>query len=346
MRGAKPEVAASRRGKPSTKRGSSESRQVDRLQDSKTDALWRDEVLWRVLREGLTGERALARLAELQRGLATRVQLLAVGLSATEIQIRIERGLLHPVHRGVYRVGHTAPLEFAAEMAAVLACGPHTVLSGRSAGYVWGLLPRPRGPVQVSGAARRERPGVRAHRVPVDCSEVTRCRGIPITSVARTVLDVAVELDPLQLETVVAEAERRRLVRRRDLAASAELAVHRRGAARVRELLHRQHDPALTRSDTEKRLLRLVRAAGLPAPDHNVPFGTYELDTVWRGARLVVELDGWEFHRSRADFERDRARDAELQASGFAVLRFTWRQVRYQPELVLARLVRTLALRS
>jgi very-short-patch-repair endonuclease len=298
------------------------------------------------LREGLTGGPAVARLAELQRGLATRAQLLAVGLSATEIQGRIERELLHPVHRGVYRVGHAAPLEFAAEMAAVLACGPRTVLSGRSAGYVWALLPRPRGPVEISGAARRGRPGIRARRVPVGRGEVTRCRGIPITSAARTLLDVAAELDPLRLETAVAEAERRRLVRRRDLAASVELAGRRRGAARLRELLHRDPDPALTRHDTERRFLRLVRAAGLPAPDHNVPFGIYELDTVWRGERLVVELDGYEFHRTRADFERDRARDAELQASGFAVLRFTWRQVRYQPELVLARLVRTLALRS
>jgi very-short-patch-repair endonuclease len=271
---------------------------------------------------------------------------MAVGLTATEIQSRIDRGLLHPVHRGVYRVGHTAPLEFAAELAAVLACGPRTVLSGRSAGYAWAFLPRPRGPVQVSGAVLRARPGIRACRVPVDRSEVARCRGIPITSVARTAVDVAAELDPLQLESLVAEAERRGLVRRRDLAASAESAGRRRGAARLRELLRREHDPALIRSDTEARLLRLVRAAGLPAPDHNVPFGIYELDTVWRGPRVVVELDGYEFHRTRAAFERDRARDAELQASGFAVLRFTWRQVRYQPQLVLARLVRALALRS
>jgi very-short-patch-repair endonuclease len=285
-------------------------------------------------------------LAELQRGLASRAQLLAVGLSGTKIHGRIERGLLHPVHRAVYRVGHTAPLEFAAELAAVLACGPRTVLSGRSAGYVWALLPRPRGPIQVSGVVRRERPGVRARRVPVGRSEVTRCRGIPITSVARTVIDIAAELDPLQLESVVGNAERRRLVRRADLKASADLAGRRRGAARLRELLRRQDNPALTRSDTEKRFLRLVRASGLPAPDHNMPFGIYELDTVWPGARLVVELDGWEAHGTRADFERDRARDAELQASGFAVLRFTWRQVRYEPQLVLARLVRALALRS
>jgi very-short-patch-repair endonuclease len=339
-------VGSSRAGQPSTKLTAREARQVDCLQDSQPAALWEDEVLWRVLREGLTGELVVARLAELQRGLATRAQLLAVGLSETEIHGRIERGLLHSVHRGVYRVGHTAPLEFAAETAAVLACGSRTVLSGRSAGYVWALLPRPHGPVQVSGAVRRKRPGIRARRVPVGRSEVARCRGIPITSVARTVVDLAGELDPPQLESVVAEAERRRLVKLRDLAASADLGSRRRGARKLRELLHRGHDPALTRFDTEKRFLRLVRAARLPAPDHNTPFGAYELDTVWRGARLVVELDGYEFHRTRGDFERDRARDAELQASGFAVLRFTWRQVRYQPELVLARLVRTLALRE
>jgi very-short-patch-repair endonuclease len=298
------------------------------------------------LREAIVAERAVARLAELQCGLASRAQLLAVGLSGTEIQGRIERGLLHRVHRGVYRVGHAAPLELAAELAAVLACGPRVVASGRSAAYVWALLPRPRGPVEVSGAVRRERAGIRARRVAVDPAEVSRCRGIPVTSVARTAVDLAAELDPLRLESVVSDAERRRLVSRAELQAAAERAGRRPGAARARELLRLEHDPALTRSDTEQRFLKLVRAAGLPAPDHNIPLGSYQLDTVWRGAGVVVELDGWAAHGTRADFERDRARDAELQASGFAVLRFTWRQVRYQPELVLARLVRTLALRD
>jgi very-short-patch-repair endonuclease len=159
-------------------------------------------------------------------------------------------------------------------------------------------------------------------------------------------VDLAAEVEPLQLESLVADAERRGLMRRRELAAAAEAGGQRSGGARLRELLRHEHAPSLTRSDTERRFLRLIRAASLPPPDHNVPVGQYELDTLWRDARVVVELDGYEFHSSRAAFDRDRARDAELQASGFVVLRFTWRQVKHRPELVIALLARTLALRS
>jgi very-short-patch-repair endonuclease len=277
---------------------------------------------------------------------ASRTQLLALGFGKHAIQSRLDRGLLHIVHRGVYHVGHTAPMALAREMAAVLACGPRVVASHRSSGYVWALLPQPHGDVHVSGVVRGGRSGIRGHRVQVDGTEVTRCRGIPVTSPARTLVDLAAEVEPLQLESLVADAERRGLVRRRELAAAAEAGGQRSGCARLRERLRQEHASSLTRSDTEKRLLRLIRAASLPRPEHNVPVGPYEVDTLWRDAHVVVELDGYEFHSSRASFERDRARDAELQASGFAVLRFTWRQVKHQPELVIARLAWTLALRS
>jgi very-short-patch-repair endonuclease len=294
----------------------------------------------------LAGDRAVARLAELQHGVVSRAQLLVLGFGKHAIQSRLDRALLHPVHRGVYHVGYIAPTPLASEMAAVLACGRRAVASHRTSGYVWALLPKPRGDVHVSGAVRGHRSGIRAHRVPVDSNEVACCRGIPVTSPARTMVDLAAELEPLQLESLIAEAERRDLLRRRELVATVEASGQRSGCVRLRELLRDEHTPLLTRSDTERRLLRLIRAAGLPRPEHNVPVGPYELDMLWRDARVVVELDGYEFHSSRAAFERDRARDAELQASGFVVLRFTWRQVKDQPELVIARLARTLALRS
>jgi very-short-patch-repair endonuclease len=249
------------------------------------------------------------------------------------------------VHRGVYRVGHTAPLEFAPEMAAVLAAGDRTVVSGRSGGYVYALLPRPSGAIELSGKARCERPGIRVSRVAVDRSESTRCRGIPVTTPARTVVDLAAELEPLQLESVVEEARRRHLIRRHELVAAAGAGGQRSGAVRLRALLGREHEPALSRSDTEKRMLRLVRAADLPHPELNAVIGPYEVDMYWPEAQLAVELDSYTFHGTREAFERDRARDAELQSSGLPVLRFTWRQIRYQPELVLARLARALASR-
>jgi very-short-patch-repair endonuclease len=333
-------------GQPATEGRAQQVRQVDQARTGEGDALWQDDALGRVVRAELAGDHAVARLAQLQHGVASRAQLLALGFGKQAIQSRLDRGLLHMVHRGVYNVGHTAPMPLAREMAAVLACGPRAVAGHRSSGYVWALLPQPRGDVHVSGATRGQRSGIRAHRVPVDRNEVTRCRGIPLTSPARTMVDLAAEVEPLQLESLVADAERRGLMRRRELAAAAEAGGQRSGGARLRELLRHEHAPSLTRSDTERRFLRLIRAASLPPPDHNVPVGQYELDTLWRDARVVVELDGYEFHSSRAAFDRDRARDAELQASGFVVLRFTWRQVKHRPELVIALLARTLALRS
>jgi very-short-patch-repair endonuclease len=258
------------------------------------------------MRGGLGGDVAVARLAELQYGVVSRSQLLALELSPTAIQGRLERGL---------------------------------------AGYVYALLPRPRGRIQLSGHARCERPGMRVRRVAVDRSESRRCRGIPVTTPARTLVDLAGELDPLHLESLVEEAERRNLIRRRQLIAAAEAGGHRSGAARMRGLLRREQEPALTRSDTEKRMLRLVRAAELPQPDLNVLIGPYEVDMYWPEARLAVELDSYTFHGTRQAFEHDRARDAKLQSSGLPVLRFTRRQIRYQPELVLARLAQALASR-
>jgi very-short-patch-repair endonuclease len=97
------------------------------------------------------------------------------------------------------------------------------------------------------------------------------------------------------------------------------------------------------RSAAEERLVGLVRAAGIPRPDHNVRVGPYELDVVWQGARLAVEIDGFAYHSSRAAFERDRRRDAELAAAGWNVIRVTWRQLLDEPEAVVARLAAALA---
>jgi very-short-patch-repair endonuclease len=290
---------------------------------------------------GLKRDAALALFAGRQQGHVTRAQALAAGMGPGAFQGRVDRGYLHRVHRGVYRVGHTAPLEFDREMAAVLACGTRTVASHPSAAYLWALGPRPEGDVHVTGPDRRNRRGVRLHRSPVDPSDVVRRHGVPVTKPARTLVDFAASAAPLLLERAVEDALRRRLVTRREL--ELELARRRPGSGPLGRLLAREEGPALTRSEAERRLVALVRSAGLPAPEHNVPVEGIEVDLLWREQGLVVEVDGFAFHSGRAAFERDRVRDSRLVASGLRVMRVTWRQIVHEPMAVVAGLAQALA---
>jgi very-short-patch-repair endonuclease len=293
------------------------------------------------LKRGLKRDAALALFAERQQGHVTRAQALAAGMGPGAFQGRVDRGYLYRVHRGVYRVGHTAPLEFDREMAAVLACGTRTVVSHSSATYLWALGPRPEGEVHVTGPDRRHRLGVRLHRSPVHPADVVRRQGVPVTRPARTLLDFAAIAAPLLLERAVEDALRRRLVSRPEL--EAQLVNGRPGSGPLRRLLAREEGPALTRSEAERRLLALVRAAGLPAPEHNVLVKGIEVDLLWREQRLVVEVDGFAYHSGRAAFERDRVRDARLVAIGIRVMRVTWRQIVHEPVSVVAALAQALA---
>src|SRR5215207_3349428 len=169
-----------------------------------------------VLEAGFARDQAIARLAALQHGLVTRRQLRAIGLGEGAIATRVARAQLHRVHRGVYRVGHTAPLPLAREMAAVLACGDGAVLShGAAAAAAWRLAPEGGSDVDVtvsSRGGRRHRPGIRTHRSTLAQGEVTRVQRIPVTSAARTLVDLAATAPPLVLERAVEEARRRGLV--------------------------------------------------------------------------------------------------------------------------------------
>jgi very-short-patch-repair endonuclease len=296
-----------------------------------------------VVARGFEKDHATACLADLQHGNVSRAQLLVVGFGSRAIAGRIARGHLHARHRGVYRVGHTAPLPLTREMAAVLACGELAVLSHGSAAAAWGLVPDENGTVHVTvvdGVGHR-RPGIRAHRSTLVREEVAYLQRIPITSPARTLLDLAADVPTAMLERALEDARRRRLVTKRSL--DAAISSGRPGAPTLRALMQSEHGPALTRSAAEERLVDLIRAAALPAPEHNVRIGPYELDVVWREARLVVEIDGFAYHSSRQAFERDRRRDATLAATGWTVIRVTWRQLEEEPAAVIARLAAALA---
>jgi very-short-patch-repair endonuclease len=178
----------------------------------------------------------------------------------------------------------------------------------------------------------------------LDPRDIRKLGGIPITSPARTILDLAAVVRRRELEQALAEAYARRLARRSELASLLARRSSRPGTHALRALLE-DGTPALTRSQAEERLLALIRAAELPQPEVNIRIGRHEVDFVWRDQRLIVEVNGFRFHSSRSAFERDRRRDAELGTLGFRVMRVTWRQIVNEPEALVARLAAALAVR-
>jgi very-short-patch-repair endonuclease len=173
--------------------------------------------------------------------------------------------------------------------------------------------------------------------------EVVRRHGIAVTTAARTLLDVAPQLDRRELARAVEEAQVQALATRTQLEALVARSGGHRGVGALAAAVAACDEPRFTRSRAERRLLELVRRARLPEPAANARVGRLEVDALWPAQRLVVEVDGWRFHSSRAAFERDRERDAELQAAGFRVARVTWRQLVSEPEAVVARLAAALA---
>lgn len=293
----------------------------------------------------------LARLAGRQYGVVTLAQLRALGLGPRGVAHRAARGRLHRLHRGVYAVGHTWLTLEGQSLAALLACGPGAVLSHRSAAAAWGLRRGVPTPIEASTALRgRSAPaGVELHRTrSLPRADVTRARNLPVTTVARTLVDLAGVLTPSALGRAVHEAEFLRLL---DVAAVEEAlgrANGRRGTPALRAALT-EPSPGATRSALEERFLALV-SGRLPAPRCNahlqVAGELMEVDVIWRGARVVVELDGAQAHRTRRAFHRDRARDLALAAEGWVVVRLTWQQVTREPERVIRELQRLLAVRG
>ena len=296
----------------------------------------------------VNSDRRILELAARQHGLVSRRQLLSVGLTPRQIQLRVECGRLPRVRRGIYRA-HVRPDPRERLAAAVLACGPSAVLSHESAAALWTMLPDrlrdPTAEVHVTlsrGRGRRAR-GVRVHRcrsLPAD--ERTRVHQLPVTTAPRTVLDLASSTSGPLLERVVARCEREGWTTAEDIRALLARHPARPGSRRLAELLAREDAPAFTRSEAERALLDLVRRAELARPEVNARLRGWEVDFLWRAQRLVVETDGFAYHGSASAFETDRERDARLVAAGYRVLRVTWRQLTETPEAVLVRIAQAL----
>ena len=293
------------------------------------------------------GDPAVSAIAERQDGAISVEQLRDLGLGEGAIRHRVARARLHRFHHGVYAVGHPRLTPRGRLWAAVLSCGGSgaAVLSHRSAAAVWDLLPSPREVRRHDTPRRplhadRPRPPTRTLRP----DDTTHDDGLPITTVARTLIDLATTLSPQRLERIVHQAEHLRLLDTNSLNEQFARA-HGRRTKSLRQALQTLaiHDPDITRSKLEERFLALIFDAGLPRPQTNAMVGPHEVDFLWPEHRLIVETDGAATHLTPQAFEDDRRRGAQLTALGYRVVRFTWRQVVEQPRATIATLAVLLA---
>jgi len=289
-------------------------------------------------------DRAIGSIAEAQHGVVTRAQLSELGLGTGAIKHRVKRGLLRPVHRGVYTIGHRLLTQHGRWMAAVLACGPEAVLSHRAAAALWRIRRGTAIEVTVPGA-KSARQGIRLHRAGLPADERTTHHGIPTTTVPRTLLDLSAVVQRDELRSALRQAEQLRLTDPLTLAELVRRHPHRPGIASARWVLEQLHlGLGLVRSELEERFLAFLIDACLPLPTTNVTIEGIEVDCVWRDQRLIVELDGRAVHDVTDAFEADRARDRRLEAAGWRVVRITWRQLHDTPGEVEADLRRLLGL--
>lgn len=271
-------------------------------------------------------DEGLAALAGRQHGVVSKAQLAELGLTRDAVRRRIDKKRLQSLYKGVFAVGHVALTVDSRRLAAVMAYGPGALLSHRAAGSAQGLLPSsPQLEVTVPHA-RRPKPGIVLHRSrlihPEDHATV---RGIPVTSVARTLVDLADVLTQERLAKAVHEAEVQRAFDLTAIERVLDRLPGRTGRHRLqRVLIAYEHDPHFTRSRGERRFLALCKRHGLPPPQTNLWIAGYEVDAYWPDVRVAIEIDGAEVHDTRKAFHEDRARDRRLAAEGIHVVRITW----------------------
>jgi len=266
----------------------------------------------------------------------TTSQLAALGYTRSSAAKAANVGRLERLHRRVYAVGHEA-LTWEGWCVAAVAANAPCVASHWSAAWVWGLTrSRPSGKFHVTATTRRHRRAdFHVHYAALAEEDMTECDRIPVTSLARTVLDLAA-LDPGRTEKDLRRCEDLGLLDRRELdALLARTAGHQGHTTLARAVELYQPDPSVTRSGLERRFRELVRRAGLPGPAMNYVVAGYELDCWWEEARLAVELDTFGTHGSRLSFEEDRKRQRVLGLLGITVERVTDRQLAREPEEVL-----------
>ncbi len=277
----------------------------------------------------------MGRIAARQQSLVTVEQLAACGIRRNAVSRRVSNGFLYRQFRGVYSVGQPRLTRDGRFMAAVLASGPSAALSHLDAAALWGLCKRAPGArvhVTTPVRSRKAQRGIRLHRVrQLSEDDVTVKNRIPVTTVARTLVDLTDTFGRERLTRIIREAEFQGVL---DLAALDRAIERAKGRHRLSTLIAavETHRPgAIVRSELEHAFLELCQIESIPEPETNVPMivggRSRKLDCLWREKRVVVELDGRAAHDNPAAFEDDRARDAALTAAGYRPLRYTWRRV-------------------
>jgi hypothetical protein len=283
--------------------------------------------------------RRVAGLAARQHGNVTLAQMQAIGLSPGEIRERYEQGWLVRRHTGVYAVGHVPRTRESRWLAAVLALGEGAVLSHVAAGAHWSLL---HGAaitelIVPTTAGHPKRDGIVVHRQRLPASHVTVHRGIPVTTPIRTILDLAAVLSLSALAKAFEQAQVILRVPPAPLAAEVIARPRQRGNAKLRRILVGAVDPAAVRSVLELRFLRMCASYGIPRPQVNERIGAWTPDFLWPDRGLVVETDGYDFHRTAAARRRDAIKDEFLRSVGLEVIRLTWADVTERPSETAAR---------
>jgi hypothetical protein len=283
----------------------------------------------------------VARLAARQHGVVSRPQLIALGASDAAIAWGVRSSSLHRVHQGVYAVGYEAGTIESRWMAAVLACGPDAALSHLDAAALWkindALGPR----VHVLTRRNQRCEGLWVHRArrrhPDD---LTTHQGIPVTTVARTLVDLTELVGHDRILRAMREAEYLGLLDHDLLNAAVDRARGRRNVRALRSALAAHRPGQIVRGELEHRFLELIRGAGIREPETNAKIKTarrtYTVDCLWRAEGVAVELDGRAAHIRATAFERDRERDAALSGMGLRPVRFTWQRVTAAGDEVIA----------
>lgn len=262
----------------------------------------------------------------------TRRQLRALGLGGDAVDYRITTGELIPVHAGVYAVGHRAPGPIPIAAGVVLACGDDAVLSHDSAAALWGLRPWPKRQ-EITAPQQRHRPGILSHRsTTLTSDDVTVHYGIPVTAPVRTLCDIAPRRTDDDLLEAVDDA---RLATYLTPTGLDELLLR---CPRLSRLVDPDSGP--TRSRLERAFKRFATKYDLPHYRLNVKLHGYEVDVVFDAERLIVELDGWIFHRDRKSHDENRERDTHLKDHGYDTIRITSKRLGEREAARLHRILR------
>jgi very-short-patch-repair endonuclease len=290
-------------------------------------------------------DRQIAARAARQHGVVARWQLRNAGVGAKAIERRVADRRLRGLHRGVYAFGQVPITRPTRWMAAVLALGRDAALSHHDAAAALDLRKPPNGRIHVTAPrSRRQRRGLVVHQgTLLRPDDVSVVNAIPVTSLPRTLLDMAAVLEPIELQRMWERAERLEVLDVRAVKTLLDRANGHRGIAPLRALLG--CDPrtaAQAESELERLFLDLVREAGLPMPQVNVLVEGFLVDAYWPQSKLVVELDGYEFHSDREAFERDHRKHVRLRSAGYAFLAFTYRQIVEEHATVIATVRREL----